>query len=104
MREGAALGRIYLVGVGDKSLASLRAAGAALGKKVRGKAIELISLCAQTSEEIKAHAVSLTLGAYQWSLKTGKTEEVPQFLIATKDESAVDTAQVIAKPFTQHVI
>jgi len=50
--------------VGDGSLASLRSAGAALGRKVRGKAVELISLVAQSRLEIRAHAVSILLGAY----------------------------------------
>ena len=95
--EDAAIDRIYLIGVGDNSLTSLRTAGAALGKKVRGKALSLVSLCAQSAAEIKAHGVSLTLGAYQWSLKTGKTPEIPQFLIATKDGAPVTTAHTIAR-------
>ena len=95
--EDAEVDRIYLVGVGDNSLASLRTAGAALGKKVRGKALSLVSLCAQSAAEIKAHGVSLTLGAYQWSLKTGKTPEIPQFLIASKDAASVSIALTIAR-------
>uniref|UniRef100_UPI00404984A3 leucyl aminopeptidase family protein n=1 Tax=Candidatus Planktophila sp. TaxID=2175601 RepID=UPI00404984A3 len=83
--------------MGDNSLTSLRTAGAALGKKVRGKALSLVSLCAQSAAEIKAHGVSLTLGAYQWSLKTGKTPEIPQFLIATKDGASVNAAHTIAR-------
>ena len=95
--EDAEVDRIYLIGVGDNSLTSLRTAGAALGKKVRGKALSLVSLCAQSAAEIKAHGVSLTLGAYQWSLKTGKTPEIPQFLIATKDGAPVKAAHTIAR-------
>jgi leucyl aminopeptidase len=95
--KDAAIDRIYLIGVGDNSLTSLRTAGAALGKKVRGKATSLVSLCAQSAAEIKAHGVSLTLGAYQWSLKTGKTPEIPQFLIATKDVAPVKAADTIAR-------
>ncbi len=95
--EDAAIDRIFLIGVGDNSLTSLRTAGAALGKKVRGKALSLVSLCAQSAAEIKAHGVSLTLGAYQWSLKTGKTPEIPQFLIATKDAAPVSAAHTIAR-------
>lgn len=93
----ADLDRIYLVGLGDKSLNSFRTAGAAIGKKVRGKALVLTSLCAHTAKEVKAHGVSLTLGAYQWNLKTEKTSELPQFLIATKDEKSVALAQTISR-------
>ena len=89
--------RLYLVNLGDQSLPSLRAAGAALGRKVRGKAVELISLCAQSRLEIRAHAVSILLGAYTWNLKTGKTPEIPTIFIATKDKDAVREAGVIAR-------
>ena len=89
--------RLYLVNLGDKSLSSLRTAGAALGRKVRGKAVELVSLCAQSKLEIRAHAVSILLGAYTWNLKTGKTAEIPTFGIATKDAEAIREANVIAR-------
>jgi leucyl aminopeptidase len=89
--------RLYLVNLGDQSLPSLRTAGAALGRKVRGKAVELVSLCAQSRLEIRAHAVSILLGAYVWNLKTGKTAEIPTIVIATKDHDAVREATVIAR-------
>ena len=95
--EDADVDRIYLVGLGDKSPASLRTAGAAIGRKVRGKALVVASLCAQGATEVKAHGISLTLGAYQWSLKTEKPAEFPQFLIATKDEQTVAVAQTVSR-------
>ena len=76
---------------------SLRTAGAALGRKVRGKAIELISLCAQSPAEIRAHGVSILLGAYTWNLKTGKPSEIATVALATKEMSAVQEASVIAR-------
>ncbi|CAB4842344.1 unannotated protein [freshwater metagenome] len=76
---------------------SLRTAGAALGRKVRGKAIELISLCAQSPAEIRAHGVSILLGAYTWNLKTGKPSEIATVALATKEKSAVQEASVIAR-------
>jgi len=88
--------RLFLVNLGDQSLPSLRTAGAALGRKVRGKALELVSLCAQSRLEIRAHAVSILLGAYTWNLKTGKTAEIATITIATKDHDAVREASVIA--------
>ena len=83
--------------MGDGSLASLRSAGAALGRKVRGKAVELISLVAQSRLEIRAHAVSILLGAYTWNLKTGKPAEIARIAIATKDSASVAEAGVIAQ-------
>ena len=76
---------------------ALRTAGAALGRKVRGKAIELISLCAQSPAEIRAHGVSILLGAYTWNLKTGKPSEIATVALATKEKSAVEEASVIAR-------
>jgi len=78
-------------------LQALRTAGAALGRKVRGKAIELISLCAQSPAEIRAHGVSILLGAYTWNLKTGKPSEIATVALATKEKSAVEEASVIAR-------
>ncbi|MSX60302.1 MAG: leucyl aminopeptidase family protein [Actinobacteria bacterium] len=95
--ETSTADRILLVGLGDNSLQSLRTAGAALGRKVRGKAIELISLCAQSPAEIRAHGVSILLGAYTWNLKTGKPSEIATVALATKEKSAVQEASVIAR-------
>ncbi len=88
---------MYLVGAGDGSLPALRTAGAALGKKVRGKAIELVSLLAESRAEIRAHGVSILLGAYLWNLKTGKPTEIATIAIATKDSASVTEAGVIAR-------
>ena len=63
---------------------------------MRGKAVELVSVCAQSQLEIRAHAVSILLGAYTWNLKTGKTAEIATISIATKDKDAVREASVIA--------
>ena len=86
-----------MVGAGDGSLPALRTAGAALGKKVRGKAIELVSLLAESRAEIRAHGVSILLGAYSWNLKTGKPTELATIAIATKDSASVKEAGVIAR-------
>lgn len=89
--------RLFLVGAGDGSLPALRTAGAALGKKVRGKAIELVSLLAESRAEIRAHGVSILLGAYSWNLKSGKPTELATIAIATKDSASVAEAGVIAR-------
>ena len=97
LHDDATVDRLYLLGLGDQSLTSYRTAGAAIGRKVRGKAIEIISLCAESAHEINAHGVSALLGAYSWSLKTGKEVEIPRIGIATLDEKTVTRASVIAK-------
>jgi len=97
LHEDSTVERLYLVGLGDQSLSSFRAAGAAIGRKVRGKAVEVVSLCAESAAEIKAHGVSILLGAYSWNLKTGKEVEIPTIAIATVDEKSLNRAAVIAR-------
>jgi leucyl aminopeptidase len=89
--------RIYLVGLGDKSLASIRLAAAAVGRKVRGKNIQVFAACTDGVDESHAFAVSLTLGSYLWNLKTDKEIKSPTFFIATNDQETLDDAVVIAK-------
>jgi leucyl aminopeptidase len=89
--------RLYLVGLGDQSLKDFRAAGAALGRKVRGKALNLISLLPTKKAEVKAHAISMVLGAYIWNLKTAAPAEIPTFSIATNEVAALAEADAIAE-------
>ena len=89
--------RLYLVGLGDQSLKDFRAAGAALGRKVRGKALNLISLLPSKKAEVKAHAISIVLGAYTWNLKTSTPAEIPTFSIATTELDALAEANAIAE-------
>jgi leucyl aminopeptidase len=89
--------RLYLVGLGDQSLKDYRAAGAALGRKVRGKALNLISLLPSKKAEVKAHAISIVLGAYTWNLKTSAPAEMPTFSIATNEVQALEEATAIAQ-------
>jgi len=64
---------------------------------VRGKAIELVSLVTDSRTEIRAHGVSILLGAYTWNLKTGKPAEIATIALATKDSASVSEAGVIAR-------
>ena len=87
--------RIFLVGVGDQSGSALRAAGASVGRKVRGKNLTVYSACAV--KEVKAHAISMSLGAWIWNLKTDKKKEVPQLFIGSKDKKEIEDAAAIAQ-------
>jgi leucyl aminopeptidase len=87
--------RIFLVAIGDQSGSALRAAGASVGRKVRGKNLTVYSACAV--KEVKAHATSMALGAWVWNLKTDKKKEEPQLLVGSKDKKIVDDAAAIAK-------
>jgi len=87
--------RIYLVAVGDQSNAALRAAGASVGRKVRGKNLTVYSACAV--KEVKAHAISMSLGAWVWNLKTDNKKEEPTLLVASNNKKSVEDAAAIAQ-------
>jgi leucyl aminopeptidase len=74
--------RILLVGLGDQSLAAYRAAGASVGRKVKGKAVSIASLCPTSDLNASAHAISATMGAYSWNLKTTPKLLTPKILIS----------------------
>jgi leucyl aminopeptidase len=57
--------------------------------------VTVFSACAV--KEVKAHAISMSLGAWAWNLKTDKKKEVPQLLIGSKDKKLVEDAAAIAR-------
>ncbi len=87
--------RLFLVGIGDQSGAAARAAGAAIGRKVRGKNTTVYSACVQS--EVKGHAISIALGAWVWNLKTDKQKEEPTIVVGSKDSDSIKAAASIAK-------
>ena len=87
--------RIFLVGIGDQSGSAARAAGAAIGRKVRGKGTTVFSACVVS--EVKSHAISIALGAWVWNLKTDKKKEEPTIFVASKDVQLIKDAATIAK-------
>jgi len=89
--------RIYLTSVGDETTQSFRLAATAIARKVRGKKISIYSACAVNKIDISAHAISLTMGAYLWSLKSGNPAGVPAFLVASHNQEIVDNAGIIAR-------
>ena len=93
--EDSQTDRIFLVGIGDQSGSALRAAGASIGRKVRGKNLTVYSTCAVN--EVTAHAISMALGAWVWNLKTDKKKEEPKLLVASKDKKLVENAVAIAR-------
>ena len=92
---GSQTDRIFLVGVGDQGGAAARSAGAAVGRKVRGKNTTVFSACVVT--EFKPFAISIALGAWVWNLKTDKKKEEPTFFVASKDAQAIKDAASIAQ-------
>ena len=92
--------RIYLTAIGDATTPSFRIAATAIARKVRGKKVSVYSACAVKSFDVGAHAISLTMGAYSWSLKSGKPAQTPTFLVATDENEVFDAAHTFAKAIT----
>jgi leucyl aminopeptidase len=62
---------------------------------VRGKNLTVYSACAV--KEVKAHAISMALGAWVWNLKTDKKKEEPKLLVGSKEKKVVEEAAAIAQ-------
>jgi leucyl aminopeptidase len=62
---------------------------------VRGKNLTVYSACAV--KEVKAHAISMALGAWVWNLKTDKKMEEPKLSVGSKDKKIVEEAAAIAQ-------
>jgi leucyl aminopeptidase len=93
--ENSETDRLFLVGIGDQSGSAARAAGAALGRKVRGKNTTVYAACVVS--EIKSFAISVSLGAWVWNLKTEKKQEEPTIFVASKDAQLIKDAAAIAQ-------
>ena len=96
--EGVPCQRLIFVGLGKQSSTDIRAAGAALGRKVRGISRSLFSLAASSRNDIRLHSVAMLLGTYQWNLKSGtKKAENPKFYVGDTHASEVSRARIMAK-------
>ena len=90
--------RLIFVGLGKQTISDSRSAGAALGRKVRGTSKSLYTLASSARADVRAHAIGLILGTYQWNQKSGKSKlEVPKFFIADTYIPEVRRAEVMAK-------
>lgn len=92
---GAKTERVLLVGLGDQSLAAMRAAGATVGRKVKGKAQSISTFCATSDATASAHAISATMGAYLWNLKSGPKPLKPKIYLSISS-LALDRALAVA--------
>jgi len=87
--------RISMVSLGKAEPNELRLAGAAIGRKLRGKS-ELVFVAVNLkSTQTKALLISANLGNFQWSLKHDQKPSESQLHIPT-DDGVISAAQVIS--------
>ena len=88
--------RLHFLSLGKLSSADLRAAGAAMGRKLRGKDIEVFLSTNLKSAQIKSLLVSMNLGNFTWNLKTGAKVLTAKVEVANIDESTINSAQIVS--------
>jgi leucyl aminopeptidase len=88
--------RLHFLSLGKLTNADLRAAGAAMGRKLRGKDIEVFLNTNLKSAQIKSLLVSMNLGNFTWNLKTGAKVLTAKVEVANIDESTINSAQIVS--------
>ena len=87
--------RISLVSLGNVSDQELRTAGAAIGRKLRGKNEKVFLALTLKSHQYKSLLISANLGNFQWSLKRDQKPANSQVSVPA-DDGVIKSAQVIS--------
>lgn len=95
--DGYKCERLSFVSLGKASNQELRSAGAALGRKLRGKNDLVFVNLALKSNDAKSFLISSNLGNFTWSLKSGAKEATSILEVSRFDESTAHNAQVISE-------
>ena len=94
--EGYSCERLVFISLGKASLSDLRLAGAAVGRRLRGKNdLSYVALTLKANET-KAFLISANLGNFQWSMKSAVKKNVCQLEISNTDEGIINSAQIIS--------
>lgn len=94
--EGYACERLSFISLGKGTLPELRLAGAAVGRRLRGKGEEIFVAFNLKASEIKAFLISSNLGNFQWNLKSSSKPLNSILEISNTDEAVISSAQVIS--------
>ncbi len=95
---GSKCERIYMVGLGSQSNSDARAAGSALGRKIKGKAKTLASIAITDKSQLRGHAIAIALSTYLWTQKTGQNKnETPKILVSGIHNAEVEKANILVK-------
>ena len=88
--------RLSFVSLGKLTNADLREAGAAVGRKLRGKDNEAFVNANLKSAQAKSFLVSMNLGNFTWNLKTGAKVLTAKVEVANIDEATISSAQIVS--------
>jgi len=87
--------RLYIVGVGTLTQSDYRKAGAALGRKVKGKSVNVLNGIITTSEHAVVHLNALALSQYLWNRKSAKKPERCTFIHAGNFAPELDYSKAL---------
>lgn len=88
--------RLVFLSFGKLSPADIRMAGAAVGRKLRGKS-DLVSLQLKLNPaESKSFLISANLGNFQWNMKSGAKQSTATLEISNVDDEICSSAQIIS--------
>lgn len=94
--SGYSCERLVLISLGKLSNSDLRAAGATIGRKLRGKSDLVFLNISLKPAEVKSILISANLGNFQWNLKTGVKQLTATIEVSKAEESIINSAQVIS--------
>ncbi len=90
--------RVIFIGLGKQTLGDLRLAGAALGRKMRPSEKSLFNAAVTSQKGIRAHALAMLLGAFQWNMKTGQKRQLRgKWYLTDNCVADIESANVIGK-------
>jgi leucyl aminopeptidase len=95
--DGYKCERLSFVSLGKASNQELRSAGAALGRKLRGKSDLVFVNLALKSNDAKSFLISSNLGNFTWNLKSGAKESTSTLEVSRIDEGTARNTQVISE-------
>ena len=94
--QSGSVRRIYLVGIGDAKPEELRKAATAIGRKVKGQEVDLLSAIATNKNSIVNTTVALVLSNYFFWMKSDKQPKPITFHILGDYESELKRASALA--------
>ena len=95
--KSSKLTRIYLVGVGSGDENDLRKAGIGIGRRVRGEAAKVLSLCPTNKKNVITHSVAFALSTYLWNVKTSSKPTFPTLLLSDAFSDEISHAKILAE-------
>ena len=94
--DGYKCERLNFISLGKGTTQEIRLAGAALGRKLRGKSDLVFVNLSLKANEAKSFLISSNLGNFTWNLKSGAKAATATIEISRCDEGTTKSAQVIS--------